>query len=115
MKLSEKNRRILLDYLNGQIDDYSRQQTESFLSSISAVKPYGEAEIKAYQAMQENVEGSRLLLERLLQLNARELFFDFFCIIDGVGDPEDKDWSGVLLMDKPDDFDEHVEFLHDEF
>ena len=44
-------------------------------------------------------------------------FFSFFNVVDGTAEPDvnTAGWSEVLLVDKPEDFDEDVQFLHDEF
>lgn len=103
-----------MDHLNNQMERYSIQLVEEIFSDRSRIKPFDEAEKKAMQSIKNNPEGFKSIIDRLFQLHSRDLFFDFFCIIDGVGDPDDPEWTGVLLIDKPADFDEHVEFLHDE-
>jgi hypothetical protein len=114
MKLSDKNRNILLDDLRKKIENYAEHYAKDVFSETPRVAPFGEAEIQAYEMIKNNPAGFRAFLERLLQAQTKEVFFDFFCTIDGVGDPDDKDWKGVLLIDKPEGFDDHVEFLHDQ-
>lgn len=113
MKLTEKNREILLEYINKRLIDISRSNAEEFVSKNKRFKPFGIDEENAIYAMKENPKGFLSLMEKVLWHSGHDLLFDLFCIIDGVGDPDDRDWKGVLLIDLPDDFDNHVEFLHD--
>lgn len=115
MRLSEKNRKILIEYIHQKLEEYSKSLVREILSENPRFKPFGKKEEEALNVMKENPSGFSSLLEKMLWHNGHDLFFDFFCILDGVGDPEDKEWSDVLLIDKPKDFNEHVEFLHDKF
>lgn len=114
MVLSKQNREILINDLNERMESYSESLVDEFMSLNSRIKPLDENEKTVYELLKNNQEGFRSLLTRLLQVHSRDLFFDFFCILDGVAAPENKDWTGVLMIDMPHDFDGHVEFLHDE-
>jgi hypothetical protein len=114
MGLSERNRKILIEYLHQKLEQYSNDCSNDLLSE-KRVKPFGESEEKVIKAILENPEGFKSYFERVLWQCSHGILFDFLCIIDGVGDPDDKEWTDVLLIDKPKGFNEHVEFLHDEF
>jgi hypothetical protein len=113
MKLSAKNRAILIRHINKTLEVNAKSMANESLLENSRIKPFGDHEIAAMEAMKGNSQGFTSLLERLFWQNGYDHLFDLFCIIDGVSDPEDDDWTGVLLIDKPKSFDEHVEFLHD--
>lgn len=115
MKLSEKNREILISHVHEKLEEYAKALTSEVLSNKSRFQPFGKKEEDALNSMKENPEGFSSLLQKILWHNGHDLFFDFFCILDGVDDPEHKDWTDVLLIDKPKNYSEHVEFLHDEF
>ena len=57
------------------------------------------------------------VVEKILTRILDDSFFNFLSIIDCTSEPLDKfgKKSDVLLIDMPDDFDEHYDFLHDEF
>ena len=115
MKLSDENRRILISSLHEMMDKYSTHNASSFITGSSEIKPASTEEQKAFQLIQGNKDIASLL-QRLLWFHGKSLMFDLFCLIDGVGDPDPKlgNWTEVLLIDKPEGFNEHYEFLHDE-
>ena len=75
-----------------------------------------EAEIKSLEQLKNN-DILRDALRKILADSSASVLFELFNIIDGTGDPDPEtgEWSEVLLVDMPEDFDEHVEFLHDNF
>lgn len=56
-------------------------------------------------------------LRKVFADQAAAVVFNLFSIIDGVSEPnpETNNWTEVLLIDKPVDYDEYAEFLHDDF
>ncbi len=56
-------------------------------------------------------------MRKIIASNCASVLFDLFSIIDGTGGPDHRtgDWTEVMIVDKPEDFDEHVEFLHDSY
>ncbi|SFQ18957.1 hypothetical protein SAMN04515668_1316 [Hymenobacter arizonensis] len=56
----------------------------------------------------------KLALRKVLADCAANVVFDLLNLIDGTTDPKQGQWSEVVLVDKP-AYDEHREFLHDEF
>ena len=113
MKLSDKHREIFIEYAHQKLEEYSRFHAEELLSEKS-VKPFGELEEKAVDAIRANPEGFKSYFEKVLWQCSQGVLFDLFCVIDGVADPDDPNWKGVLLIDMPKEHNEHVEFLHDD-
>ena len=74
------------------------------------------AEEQALAQLQGN-EPVMTALRKLLANNTAEVFFSFLNVIDGTTTPEVETgaWSEVFLVDKPEDIEEDVTFLHDEF
>lgn len=114
MKLSDKNREIFIELLHQKLEEYSKYYSNNLLSE-QRTQPFGEAEEKVVKSIIENPEGFKSYFEKVLWQCGQSMLFDTLCVIDGVADPDDVVWSGVLLIDRPADFDEQVEFLHDEF
>ena len=56
-------------------------------------------------------------LRKVLASTTADVFFDIFNIIDGTADPDPVTgkWTAVIIVDKPEDMDEDVELLHDDF
>ena len=78
--------------------------------------------LKAQQFTPESISG----IEKIVRDNLMTAFFEVFCILDGVGDPNeslmepDEVWLGLKLTEveynEEDEEEEEVtEFLHDEF
>lgn len=114
MKLSDKNREIFIEYVHQKLEQYAKYHSEELLTE-KRTKPLGEAEEKAVKAIEENPEGFKSYIEKTLWRCSQGVIFDLLCVIDGVADPTDPDWKGVLLIDMPENFNQHVEFLHDDF
>jgi hypothetical protein len=73
-------------------------------------------EINALMALggQEQLKSA---LRKVLASTTADVFFDVFNLIDGTADPDPGtgQWTGVMMIDKPEDLDEDGEFLHDRF
>lgn len=54
-------------------------------------------------------------LSKIFADQSSRILFDLFNIIDGTGDPDEGEWSEIVLIDRPEDYTENHEFLHDEF
>ena len=113
MKLSKNNRQIFIQHIQEKLDVYTNNASRE-LTTNERLKPFGKSEEKVIEAIKDNPEGFKSYFEKVLWKCSQEIIFDLFCIIDGVADPEDPDWKGILLIDMPKDYQEHVEFLHDE-
>jgi hypothetical protein len=122
MQLSDNNRNALLLSLHKLIEEYADTQAKSIFqgekSSVS-YPPNGGLSEAEEQALKQ-LQGNELLMTALRKLfasNSAGVFFSFFSVIDGVAEPDvdDGNWSEVLLIDKPEDFEDDVQFLHDEF
>lgn len=114
MKLSDQNRKILIDYLQQILTNYSKHYSSS-LTQENTIVPSGQLEKDAVKAIKENPMGFNSYMERVLWNCSQNILFDLLCVIDGVADPDNQDWKGVLLIDMPEDYEENYEFLHDEF
>lgn len=113
MKLSEKTRNILLEYIRQSLDITSKRNVAELFSEKARYKVFGPEEEIAMDLILKNPTGFISLLEKVLWHSGHDLLFDLFCVIDGVADPDDLDWKGVLLIDLPEKFEGDVEFLHD--
>ncbi|MCZ8540796.1 hypothetical protein [Psychrobacillus psychrodurans] len=77
--------------------------------------------LKAQQFTPESISG----IEKIVRDNLMTTFFEVFCILDGVGDPNesfslmepDEVWLGLKLteVEYNEEEEEVTEFLHDEF
>ena len=115
MKLSEKNREIFIEYLHQKLEQYSSYCSNNLFKEDRIVQPYGEPEKDALNKILENEDGFKSYLEKVLWQCSQSILFDLLCVIDGVADPDDPAWKKVLLIDMPEEFEEDVEFLHDDF
>ena len=121
MELSEENKKTLLLSVHKTIEEFAGHTANNLFHNrtnrLINYPPNGgltEAEKEALSQLKEN-EVLKSALRKVIASNTAEVFFDFFNILDGTADPETGKWSEVLLIDKPDDFDEYQEFLHDSF
>lgn len=115
MELSEKNREILIEHMHKTLEEYSKYCANNMFDKNRIVQPFGEREEEALSMMMQNVDGFKSFMEKMLWQCSQSVLFDLLCIIDGVADPDDPNWTQVLLIDKPKNFDQHYEFLHDYF
>jgi hypothetical protein len=121
MQLSDNNRNALLLSLHKLIEEYADAGASSIFQGEQPYVSYPpnggltEAEEQSLKQLQGN-EQLMAALRKLFASNSAGVLFSFFSLIDGVADPDinEEDWTGVLLIDKPEDFDEDVPFLHDE-
>jgi hypothetical protein len=123
MKLSEQNRTTLLTELHKSIEDSANMIANNINDgqTIDLINypPNGgltEEEMNSLKSLAGN-EILRNTLRKVLASNSATVIFELFNIIDGTGDPDPElgEWSEVMLIDRPDDFDDYYEFLHDNF
>jgi len=122
MLLSNDNKNALLLSLHKLIEEHANATATAIFQgkqiSISYPPNGGltEAEEQALALLKGN-DQVMAALRKLFANNTAEVFFSFFNMLDGTTVPgmETGSWSEVLLVDKPDDFDEDTQFLHDEF
>tara|TARA_R110000868_G_scaffold111595_1_gene301210 strand:+ start:4334 stop:4768 length:435 start_codon:yes stop_codon:yes gene_type:complete len=119
MKLSEENKQALLLQIRQIIyeathftNEKLKNKEEKSLSYFGLTDEENELidKLKSNPLLQNT-------FEKILSRNLDDSFFSLLCIIDGVSEPlaEFGKKSDFLLIDKPDDFDDHYDFLHDEF
>lgn len=123
MKLSEQNRTTLLLHLHKTIEESANNTANDILAGrVNHIIDYpqngglNETEKRALNELKGNEE-IRNALRKLFASNCASVLFDFFNIIDGTGDPDPRtgNWEEVMIVDMPENFDEHIEFLHDHF
>ena len=123
MEFSEENRTTLMIHLHQTIEQQTVNVTDDLLngeySKLAIYPPNGgltAREIEALEILKGN-EGMRSALRKILADNSAAVLFDLFNVIDGTGDPDPAtgEWSEVVIIDRPDDYAENHEMLHDEF
>jgi hypothetical protein len=123
MGLSTENKTTLLIHLHKSIEESANANANHIihgrLNQLINYPPNGgltENEIKALEELKGNEE-LKSALRKVLASTTADVFFDIFNLIDGTADPEPGTgkWTEVMLVDKPEDLDEGVEFLHDDF
>jgi hypothetical protein len=122
MGLSTENRTTLLIHLHKSIEEAANTNANHIingrLNQLINYPPNGgltDDEIGALKKLKGD-EYLKSALRKVLASTTADVFFDIFNIIDGTADPDPGtgEWTEVMLVDKPKDFDEHVEFLHDD-
>lgn len=113
--LSKSNKEIFLNKIRDQIENLSEEFVSRLISETPKVIPISDEEIAAFELIKLNPNGFQSLIRRFLEQNSREVVFNIFCIIDGVSDPNNKNWTGIMLIDKNKGFDKDIEFIHDDF
>lgn len=122
MQLSDNNRNSLLLTLHKQIEEQADATARAVFHGTQLSMTYPPnggltaTEEQALAQLQGN-EQVMTALRKLLASNSADVFFSFFNVIDGTASPdvEAEKWTEVLLVDKPDDYEEDVQFLHDDF
>jgi hypothetical protein len=122
MSLSEQNRNTLLINLHKVIEEAAHHSANDILHGRVdqlTYPPNGgltDPEMEAVKRLQGD-ETLRNALRKLFANNNASVFFDFFNLLDGTGDPDPGTgkWSEVKLVDFTDDVDEDGEMLHDCF
>lgn len=113
MELSEKQRKVFIKYAQQKLDEYASFYSQELLTE-KRLAPFGKDEEQVVKAIEENPEGYKSYFEKVFWQCSQGVLFDLFCIIDGVADPDDPNWKGVLLIDKPERYNLDNAFLHDE-
>ena len=123
MNLSEEIRTTLLTYLHKSIEETANNLANHLnngrTNQLIDYPPNGGLTDEEKESLEhlKNNDILRNALRKVFASNSASVLFDLFNIIDGTGDPDPGTgkWSEVMLVDMPEDFDEHVEFLHDNF
>jgi len=119
MQLSEKNQRTFLVAANESIEEYAASYADDLLQGqgITTVYPPNGGLSSEEAGALKLLQGNKLLhsaLRKLLAGCAAEVVSDLLNHIDGTTDPNQGHWSGVMLVDSPEN-DGHRDFLHDDF
>lgn len=123
MKASEYNIETLMislhkkieehsDYLSTQIDNGNPVEHLSYPPNSGFTK----AELDSLKLLESNPT-LKSALRKLASDNIAGVLFDFFCYIDGTGDPEEElgNWTELSLVDKTDAIEPPIKMLHDKF
>ena len=119
MQLSEKNQRTFLVAANESVEEYAASYADDLLQGqeITTVYPPNGGLSSEEAGALKLLQGNKLLhsaLRKLLAGCAAEVVSDLLNHIDGTTDPNQGHWSGVMLVDSPEN-DEHRDSLHDDF
>lgn len=123
MGLSTENKSTLLIHLHKSIEESANTNANHIihgrLNQLINYPPNGGLTQKEISAL-ENLKGNEELksaLRKILASTTADVFFDIFNIIDGTADPDPGTgkWTEVMLIDKPEDLSENLEFLHEDF
>lgn len=120
MKLSEENKTALLLQIHQIIYESIKFTIEKFGNEEKNSLDYfvfTEEEEEEYINQYKSSTLLQNIIEKILTRNLDDSFFNLLSIIDGTSEPLEEfgKKSDVLLIDKPENFDEHYDFLHDEF
>ncbi|RZK24707.1 MAG: hypothetical protein EOO56_00380 [Hymenobacter sp.] len=120
MQLSEEAKHTLLVAVHQLIEEQAGACANDVFRGETVgldYPPNGGLSTKEVVALQ-TIQGNALVqaaLRKVLASCAAGVVFDLLGIIDGTIDPEHGDWSGVMLIDRPEEVEEHRQFLHDAF
>jgi hypothetical protein len=123
MELSSENKATLLIHLHKSIEETANTNANHIaqgrISQLINYPPNGglnEKEIRALEQLKGDEE-LKSALRKVLASTTADIFFDIFNIIDGTAEPDPGTgtWTEVMLVDKPEDLDEDMGFLHDDF
>ena len=120
MQLSETNRRALLIAVNQAVEEHAVSCADALFQGRKeepAYPPNGGFAPEEAEAL-KLLEGNKALhsaLRKVLANCAAGVMFDLFNLIDETAEPNQGEWSGVLLVDKSENDGGQREFLHDDF
>jgi hypothetical protein len=123
MKLSPANKTTLFIHLHKSIEEAATETANHIIqgryNDLINYPPNGgltENEIRSLEELRGK-EDLKSALRKILASTTADVFFDIFNIIDGTVDPDpaSHQWTELMLVDKPADFDDQAEFLHDDF
>jgi hypothetical protein len=123
MQLSEENKTTLLINVHKSIEESVNTTAndiyEGRVNSLLTYPPNRGLTVEEIDVL-NTLKGNAALksaLRKVLASTTADVFFSFLNIVDGTADPDPGtgDWSEVMLIDKPENFEEDVMFLHDEF
>lgn len=119
-KLSDHNRELLLIHLHRVIEDTAQEIAHKLIDRFCPEEMtyppncgLTQDEMTALSFLKgiQNVESA---LRKVIADAACRPIYQLLCIIDGIDDPEGKDWSEVALLDREED-DVEGEFLNTTF
>jgi len=123
MQLSEENIKTLLINVHKSIEESANSTAndlyEGRVNNLINYPPNGGLTLEESNALNV-LKGNAVLksaLRKVFASTTSDVFFSFFNIVDGTADPDPGtgDWTEVVLVDKPEDLEEDLPFLHDEF
>lgn len=120
--LSEVNEQTLMNQVNLDIEVAADAAVEVLAGNKKLIYPPSpdnvldakDLEIMRHIASIPNFES---VIKKIVADGAANVVFKLLNYIDGTGDPNDASgkWSGVALIDHPNEGDPYVKMLHDEF
>lgn len=123
MKLSESNKSTLLVSVHRSIEEHANCSANHIfhgrfreLINYPTNGGFTENELVALDGLKEK-EDLKSALRKVIASATADTFFDFFNIIDGTTDPDPigNSWSEVMIVDTPPNYEEDIEFWHDDF
>jgi len=123
MGLSTENKSTFLIQLHKSIEDFANNNANHIfqgrLNQLITYPPNGGLTKEESDSLEQlkGKEGLKSALRKIFASTTADVFFDIFNIIDGTADPDPGlgEWTEVMLVDKPENLGDEVEFLHDEF
>lgn len=123
MKLSRQNRQTLLIDLHRIIEEQTQLHVNKIMDQPaqdrSIYPPDATLSDPEKEALTQlnNDPHLKSALEKVFKDTTATVLFRFFSAIDRTSnpDPQAGKWSGVMLVDRPKDLKERVEYLHDHF
>lgn len=123
MNLSTQNRNTLLTDLHRIIEEQTRVTVQKIfehpMEDRSIYPPDSSKSPQEHQALADLQHNPDLqsALTKVFEDNTATVLFRFFSIIDQVAEPDahSGNWSPVILVDQPEDYNEPIEYLHDHF
>ena len=123
MKISEENIEILMLTLHQKIetiaDTVSKQIADGELIDKLIYPPNGGLLDEEQIAIEKlkSVPNIRTGLRKIIADSSASIFFEFFCMIDGVSDPDEElgEWTEISLVDKSDTISPPDDMLHNVF
>ena len=123
MEFSSKNKETFLIQLHKTIEEKANANANHIaqgrINQLINYPPNGglkEMEIKALKQLKGN-EDLKSALRKVLASTTADVLFEIFNIIDGTADPDPGigTWTEIMLVDKPENLDKEIEFLHEDF
>jgi hypothetical protein len=123
MPLSEENRKTLLINLHKWIEESANTSANHIFhgrfNQLINYPPNGgltKEEVKVLVEL-NGKDNLKSALRKIFASTTADVFFEFLNVVDGTSDPDlgTGEWYQVSIVDKSDDNDKDMEFLHDDF